>query len=277
MEKPLLDLNVSRINPQLSELYRVAALPGGEAVIAVNVKGAIKAIKVNSQGRVTQDIYSCTRCSRFKGLLVLGEHVYLIHGNGTVFETRVSDRRLLSTSTIPDVSRVMHYGSLSSKPDQISDKQTLLLADEVKHEVFTFKPSTGEKQVRITRYGSPASVSYFFFNDTEYYIVTEAFNDRINIYNNTWDLLRTIGTMGSDDQKLDYPLAAVVSEEETIIVSDFTEHRVSEFSLNGTFLHHLLVESDGIDWPRSMSYYYPHLWLTHGRLMDKLYRYQLYG
>ena len=83
--------------------------------------------------------------------------------------------------------------------------------------------------------------------------------------------------MGSDDQKLDYPLAAVVSEEETIIVSDFTEHRVSEFSLNGTFLRHLLVESDFIDWPRSMSYYYPHLWLTHGKYYDTLYRYKLYG
>ena len=134
MEKPLLDLNVSRINPQLSEFYHVAALPGGEAVIAVNVRGTIKAIKVNSQGRVTQEIYSCTRCSDFYGLLVLGEHVYLIRGNETMIETRVSDGRILSTFTIPDVGRVMHYGSLSSKPDQIPDKQTLLLADEVKDE-----------------------------------------------------------------------------------------------------------------------------------------------
>ena len=260
MEKPLLDLNVSRINPQLSEFYHVAALPGGEAVIAVNVRGTIKAIKVNSQGRVTQEIYSCTRCSDFYGLLVLGEHVYLIHGNETMIETRVSDGRILS-----------------SKPDQIPDKQTLLLADEVKDEVFTFKLSTGENQVRITRVNSPASVSYFFFNQNVYYIVCEDGRSRINIYDNTWDLIRTIGTMGSDDQKLDYPLAAVVSEEETIIVSDFTEHRVSEFSLNGTFLRHLLVESDFIDWPRSMSYYYPHLWLTHGKYYDTLYRYKLYG
>ena len=60
--------------------------------------------------------------------------------NFTVIKTRLSDGQVVSTSTIPDVNYVIHTGSLSNKPDKIPDKQTLLLCDYLKHEVFTFKP-----------------------------------------------------------------------------------------------------------------------------------------
>ena len=226
-------------------------------------------LRIDSEGRMAQVINTCDGCN----LLLLGDNLYIVHYNGTVIETRVSDGDILSISTIPNVDRVRHYGSLSSKSDRIPDKQTLLLSDEGKGEVFTFNPTTGQKKVRITGLSSPASVSYFFLNHIVYYIVCEAGRSTINIYDNTWGRIRTISAMDSKDQKLAYPLAAVVTEEGTIIVSDFTEHRVSEFSFNGTFLRHLLVQSDGIGFPQSMSYYYPNLWLIHG---GKLNRYNLY-
>ena len=110
-----------------------------------------------------------------------------------------------------------------------------------------------------------------------FYIVCEGFRHRINVYNQTWDLIRTIGTRGSNDGELNYPISAVVSDEDTIIISDYWNHRISEFSFNGTFLRHLLVRSDGIYRPFSMSYYYPHLWLVYGDYPPfKLYRYNLY-
>ena len=77
---------------------------------------------------------------------------------------------------------VFHHVSLYSKADRIPD-QTLLLCNSIKGEVFTFKPSTGQKQVRITGLRNPSSVSYYFYNDTVYYIVCEAYRHRINIYN----------------------------------------------------------------------------------------------
>ena len=109
------------------------------------------------------------------------------------------------------------------------------------------------------------------------YIVCEGIRDRLNVYNQIWHLIRTIGTKGSDDGELRSPQSAIVSDEDTIIISDWRNHRVSEFSFNGTFLRHLLVSSDGIYWPFSMSYYYPHLWLDQSHLPhNKLYRYNLY-
>ena len=264
---------------------RIAALPGGGAVIRHYIRNnkTEQILKINSQGKVTQTIYTCVRCSSYSsyilGLLVLGDFLYLTHGNGTVIKTRVSNGQVVSRSTIPDVREVIHSGSLSNKPDKIPDKQTLLLcySHRYKGEVFTFKPSTGEKQVRVTGLSVPRSVSYFFYNQTVFYIVCEQRRHRINVYNQRWDLIRTIGTRGSNDGELNNPTSAIVSDEDTIIISDHSNHRISEFSFNGTFLRHLLVRSDGIYSPFTMSYYYPHLWLTHGGYPhNKPYRYNLY-
>ena len=279
----MLDLNISRTSPGLYNVGytdTIAALPGGGAVIRHYIRNnkTEQILKINSQGKVTQTIYTCVRCSSYIwGLLVLGDYLYLTHNNGTVIKTRVSDGQVVSRSTIPDVKDVVHLGSLSNTPEKIPDKQTLLLCDVSKGEVFTFKPSTGQKKVHVKGLDHPSSASYFFINKTILYIVCEAWGHRINVYNQTWDLIRTIGSKGSKDGNIHYPQAAILSEENTLIISDFSNDRVSEFSLNGTFVHQLLVRSDGINGPRSISYYYPHLWLAYGEhLKYKPYRYKLY-
>ena len=278
----MVDLNISRTSP---ELYNVGyteiieALPGGGAVIRHHIQnnGTQQMLKVDSQGKVTQTIYTCIGCSSYIwGLLVLGDFLYLTHTNGTVIKTQVSDGQVVSRSTIPDVRVVTHTGSLYSEPGEIPDKQTLLLCDRDKGEVFTFKYSTGQKKVHVIGLWDPTSVSYFFHNQAVFYIVCEGGRDRINVYNNTWDLMRTIGTRGSNDGELRVPASAIVSDEDTIIISDDLNHRVSEFSFNGTFLRHLLDRSDGIYRPYSLSYYNPHLWLVHGFPNNKPYRYNLY-
>ena len=279
LKKPSLDLNTTITTPGLSSVLYVAALPGGEAVV-YNYIGNNKTrqvLRLDSQGKIKHNIYSCVGCNYIQGLLVLGDYLYIIHDNGTVIKTRVSNGRVINVTTIPDVRWVTNTGSLYSNPDKIPDKQTLLLCDYRKGEAFTFNPSTRQKKVRITGLKRPRSVSYFFYNNTVYYIVCEEEGDRINVYNNTWDRIRTIGREGSNEGELKIPQSAIVSDEDTIIISDFDNNRISEFSFNGTFLRHLLVSSDGFRYPRYMSYYYPHLWMTYGFDHYKLYRYNLYG
>ena len=275
-----MDLNTTKTTPELSSVSYVAALPGGGAV--VTNYDPCKVLRLDSQGKVTQLIYSCVRWD-ITGLLILGDLLYIIHGNGTVLETGVSDGRSLSVYTIPDVAYAMHTGSLYSDPDKIPDKQSLLLCEFFGDKVFTFKPSTGQKQVRLTGLNHPTSVSYYFYNNTVYYIVIEAGTERINIhvhiYDNRWHRIRTIRRGGSDDKQgrtISYQ-SAIVSDENTIITSDYWNDRISEYSFNGTFLRDLLVRSDGIKEPSSLSYYYPHLWVVHGYFHNKPYRYNLYG
>ena len=278
-EKAELDLNLTRTSPELGRVIYAAALPGGEAVVDNYIRNnkTRQVLRLDSQGRITNNIYSCVGCPFISGLLVLGDYLYIIHYNGTVIETRVSDGRVMNVSTISDVRYVLHTGSLYSKADKIPDKQTLLLCDDIKGEVFTFKPSTGIKQVRITGLNDPRSVSYMFYDHAVFYIVCEGGRHRINVYDNTWKLLRTISSIGSNNGENINPVAAIVSDEDTIIVSEFNNDHISEFSFNSTFLRHPIVRLDGIYWPGSMSYYYPHLWLIHGSYPYKLYRYNLYG
>ena len=276
LEKPSLELNTTTTSPGLSNLGFVAALPDGEAVVRyyISQNRTDQVLKISSQGNVTQVIYTYEICSSsIWGILVLGGYLYIAHVNGTLIETRVSDGRVLSRINIPNVIHVIHRGSLSNKPGKIPDKQTLVLCDYMKGEVFTFKPSTRQKQVRVTGLSLPTSVSYFFYNHTVYYIVCESSRHRITVYNHKWQYIRSIGTQGSNDGQLNYPSAALVSDEDTIIVTDELNRRVSEFTVNGTFLRHPIVRSDGIDSPFSMSYYYPYLWLIYD---GKLYRYNLY-
>ena len=278
-------MNLSRTSPELyivGYTDRIAALPGGGAVITHHIRNnwTDQILKISSQGEVTQNVYTgmtyyCFECYYISGLLVLGDFLYIAHADGRVIKTRISDWQVVSRLTIPNVTSVIHTGSLSNKPEKIPDKQTFLLCDRDKGEVFTFKPSKGEKQVRVTGLWGPTSVSYFFYNNTAFYIVCEHARSRINVYNQTWDLIRTIGTPGYNDGELRGPGSAIVSDEDTIIISDYNNHRISEFSFNGTFLRHLLVRSDGIIYPRSISYYYPHLWLVQGD-PHKPYRYNLY-
>ena len=272
LEKPSLDLNTTRTTPELSSVSYVAAFPGGGAVVN-NYNSQV--LRLDSQGKVTHVIYSCVGCPSITGLLILGDLLYIVHLNGSVLETGVSDGRSLNVYTIPDVSYVTHTGSWYSKPDRIPDKQTLLLCDFFRGEVFTFNPSTGQKQVRITGLRYPTSVSYYFYNNNVYYIVCEAGSQRnnvgVHIYDNRWHRIRTIRRGGSDDEQERTFLSqsAIVSDENTIITSDRWNHRISEFSFNGTFLRHLLVSSDGIKEPQ---------WVVHGSYPHyRLYRYNLYG
>ena len=83
------------------------------------------------------------------------------------------------------------------------------------------------------------------------------------------------GDYGGGDGYLYYLLASIMSYNNTILVSDYYNHRirVSVFTTDGMFLYHLLTQSDGIYRPSALSYYKPNLWVVSNR---KLYRYRLY-
>ena len=115
----------------------VAALPGGKAVFNNYMwyNDTENVLKIDSQGTVTQVIYSFVGCpSSIYGLLVLGDYLYFVHGNGTVIQTGLYDNSVLCRFTSTDVfrSRVIHSGSLYSRPDKIPDSQSLLLCDDNK-------------------------------------------------------------------------------------------------------------------------------------------------
>ena len=78
-------------------------------------------LKIDSQGKISNNIYTCVGSAGIECLLVLGEHLYISHQNGTKIETPISDGHFVNVFTIPDVGYVFHHGSLYSKPDKIPE------------------------------------------------------------------------------------------------------------------------------------------------------------
>ena len=269
--KPVLDLNVTTANKQITSPRFVAALPEGEAV----VNAGRQVVKINITGQTIEEQYDCQSCYTIEGLLLLGSNLYVIHNTGTIAEIQPNTGQNFNVYYIPDVSFVEHYGSLWSDPSNIPNTDILLLSDSHKGEVFSYNLTSKHKQVYLTGLYYPISVSYIFYNNSTHYIVCQYGSHTISIYSSSWDLVSSFGGYGSSDGDLYRPTAAIMSYNNTILVSDTFNSRISVFTTDGVFLYHLLTQSDEIYYPSALSYYKPYLWVVNA-YSKQLYRYRLY-
>ena len=291
LPKPILEFdNVSIINPHKHRITAVAALPNSEAILYITEKitGVYpryihSVIKINIKGEVSRNItprvydpHSNTTCG---GLLILGDMLYVIQKNSSVeslslsqFESGSIEQKDVTNHVyhIPDVKTMMNYASLFHDPSMIPDKDLLLIADQTKHEVFTYRMSTKQKEVHVRRLRNSKSVSYIFDGNKIFYLVCGV--REVRMYNSTWGLVRKIGTTGSSKEKLEMPTSAIILPDGNVIISDFWENRLSEFSVDGRFIDILVTRLDFS--PAYLSFSYPYLWVLGKE--NKLHRYKLY-
>ena len=271
---PVLDLNMTAVNPQMTRIYRVAALPDEGAFVKNYVRSTntSQVLRVNVTGQVIQHVYQCVRCI-IGGLLVLNNNLYVIHSNGTLLEININNTNTVQVYQVPDVIKVVHWGSLSYHPSVITHPDLLLLADLYKDEIFSYNVTSKNKQVHLTRVWGASSVSFMTYNSHLYYVVCEFWVDQVLIYNSTWGWYKTLGGRGSGDGQLYNPHSAIGLPDGSIIISDYDNNRVSLFNIQGRFIRHILTRSDGIYHPYAMSISLPYLWVVDN---DELYRYKLY-
>ena len=269
--KAILDLNVTAVNKEITRPEFVAALPGGEAAAVVDAGRQV--LKINKTGHTIKELFYCHTCNDIQGLLLLGSDLYTIHASGKVLEIQPHTGQLLNVYNIPDVSFINHYGSLWSDPSKIPNTDILLLADHNKGEVLSYNLASRHKDVHLSRLFGPTSVSYSFYDNFTYYIVCRKYGYKISIYDSSWDLVSSFGGFGYSDGYLYDPHAAIMSSNNTIIVSDSYNDRISVFTTDGVFLYHLLTQSDGIYRPYALSYYKPYLWVVANN--GHLYRYMV--
>ena len=289
--------NVSKGISQATHISAVAALPAGEAVVSYSGihitqnRGGIEngtvqwrditkfvhwVDKINKEGKHQEEFCRFeARSSKEIGtsLLILGHMLYVTQKDtGTLIKLHLHWNDVLEVENIPDVKEVVNFGSLFFDPAQIPDKDLLLLADRTKHEIFTYKISTKHKEVHIRNLSFPKSVSYIFDNNSTYYLVCDF--QQVSLYNITWGLVRIIGKAGSGDGELNDPTSAIVLPAGSVIIADGGNNRLSQFTVQGKFVRHLLLESDGITKPSALSFFYPHLWVVNDG--KKIQRYRLF-
>ena len=269
------------VNPQMTEIWRVAALPDGGAFVHNYVRSyrryTDQVWRVNVTGQVIQHVYQCVWCF-LRGLLVLNNNLYVIYRSGTLVQININNTNTVQVYQVPNVWTMVHYGSLSYHPSVITHPDLLLLADLDKGEIFSYNVTSKNKQVHLTGLGGPSSVSIMTYNSHLYYVVCDYVNHQVHVYNSTWGLYQTLGGTGSGDGQLSLPDSAIGLPDGSVIISDCYNNRVSLFNICGRFVRHLLTRSDGLHRPRAMSISLPYLWLTDDRrsYISRLYRYKLY-
>ena len=251
---PVLDLNMTVVNPQMTYIRRVAALPDGGAFIIniVRSNDTDQVLRVNVRGQVIQHVYQCVRCG-LRGLLVLNNNLYFIYGNGTLEQFDIDNNNTVQVYQVPDVYFMVHWGSLSYHPSVITHPDLMLLADILKGEIFSYNVTSENKQVHLTGLSFPTCVSFMTYNSHLYYVVCEWGHDQVRVYNSTWDWYQTLGGPA---------YSAIGLPDGSIIITDHNNHRVSLFNITGRLIRHILTRSDGLNRPWAMSISLPYLYLT---------------
>ena len=281
LPRPILELdNVSKIMRQLHNISAVTALPNSEAIICFTekIRGLYqryshRIVKINQYGEVSHNIEHTDTWKTCRGLQILGDMLYVIQRRSFVQRIALSqlEKDLKENQhLIPDTGDVVNFASLFHDPSKIPDKDLLLLVDNTKNEVFTYRLSTKHKEVHVRDLKKPRSVSYIFDGDNTFYLVCGG--NEVRVYNSTWGLVRNIGKTGSWNEKLAMPTSAIILPDGNIIIADFWKKKVSVFTVDGRFLHPLLITH--IFQPLHLTFSHPHLWVLGHK--NQLRRYRLY-
>ena len=270
----VLDLNMTDVNPQMTDIWSVAALPDGGAFVInyVSSNETLQVLRVNVTGQVIQHVHQCVRCS-VVGLLVLNKNLYVIHHHGTLTEFDINNTKTVQVYQVPDVGSMINTGSLSYHPSVTTHPDLLLLVDYWKREIFSYNVTSKTKEVHLTGLNWVRSISFIIYNSHIYYVVCEPGSHQVHVYNSTWALYKILGGRGSGDGQFERPYSAIGLPDGSVIISERNNKRLSLYTIQGKFVRHLLTQSDGLSYPQDMSISLPYLWMQdYGRL----YRYKLY-
>ena len=258
--KPLLDPSTSVVNQELRQISLVAALPDGEAFIdnwSWDTESQ-KVLRLNAQGQVTKTVHEAFGWPRkLGGLLLSHQYLFVIYQNGTLVEINVNSSQTVDVYPVHNVSLMFNYGSLAYDPSVIPDHDLLLLTDARKGQVFSYRLSSRKKVIHVTQLKYPTSVSYVKYKSTLYYVVTDKSAHEIFLYNTKWSLYKSLG-----NGQLNGPYSALGMSNGIVIAVDTYNDHVSEYSINGKFIRHLLTESDGVRLPNAISIHLPYLWVV---------------
>ena len=86
---------------------------------------------------------------------------------------------------------------------------------------------------------------------------------RVNVYGDNLKRIARIGGRGAADGKLDHPVSARFLPDNTIIVSDSLNKRISRSNLQDDFIEHLLTATNGIMYPERLAVQYPNVWVAY--------------
>ena len=250
---PLCDLNLMSINNKdLKYVTSLTALQDGGALVYNYTGSQRQVVRVDREGRTIPSIYTCKQDSTVWGIITYNDVVFILQEKGYITKYNIRD----VSNTV--VTYKVDVGSLRS--GTLIEYNQLLLPDFNNNEVFTYNTDDHSKQVVITDVDHPASVACN--QDHSVIAVCECWDHCVSLYNRSYIKQTTIGSKGKTDGCLDGPVCVIFTPSGSLLVADCNNHRVCEFNQQGAFIRHVITSHHGIQYPVSLSYSHPHLWVA---------------
>ena len=242
-------------NPDLGHLYNMLPLQDGTVLVNHYKDNKEHVSRLSDRGEVIRKLITTDK--EITGFILMSNNECLIlHYDGSLQRVRIEDGQVLGSGyKVPDVG-VLYDGIM------IDDDQVLLV-DRDKGEVITYNMKTRNKHVVIDKLRDLRSVDKAVTDQGVFYIVNECGAHTVRVYNDRWRLVTSIGGEGRSDGRLYFPQAARVLPDNTVIVTDCYNNRISRFTIQGDFINHVIKQSDGISYPRRLAVQYPYVWVVY--------------
>ena len=248
-------LDVRQCNPDLGRLYNMLPLQDGTVLVNNYKDDKDHVTRLSDRGDVIWNLITTDKY--IAGFILMSNNECLIlHEDGSLQHIRIEDGKVLGSGY-----KVPNVGGLWDGI-RIDDDQVLLL-DRDKGQIFIYDLKTRNKHVIIDKLRAPTSVDKAVTDQGVFYIVNEELAHTVRVYNDRWGLVRSIGGKGGEDGRLDRPDAARVLPDNTIIVTDYGNHRISRFTIQGDFINHVIKQSDGMRNPTRLVVQYPYVWVAY--------------
>ena len=255
MDHPILKLDVRQCNPDLGGLYNMLPLQDGTVLVHHYKDNKRHVIRLSDRGDLIRKLITTDK--DIEGFILMSNNECLILHKESLQRVRIEDGQVLGSGyKVPDVG-VLVDGI------RIDDDQVLLV-DYNKGEVMTYNMKTRNKHVVIDKLRYPTSVDKAVTDQGVFYIVIERGAHTVHVYNDRWRLVRSIGGLGGEDGRLILPHTARVLPDNTVIVTDYSNNRISRFTIQGDFIDHVIKQSDGIRNPTRLAVQYPYVWVADG-------------
>ena len=247
-------LDYKSSNPDIGGLYNMLPLQDGTVLVRHYKDDKRHVSRLSDRGEVIRKLITTDKY--ITGFILMSNNECLIlHYDGSLQSVRIENGKVLGSGyEVPDVGG-LHDGI------RIDDDQVLLV-DNDKGEVITYNMKTRNKHVVIDKLIDPTSVDKAVTDQGVFYIVNEYRAHTVRVYNDRWRLVTSIGGRGGDDGRLNNPLTARVLPDNTVIVTDWGNNRISRFTIQGDFIDHVIKQSDGIRYPRRLAVQYPYVWVS---------------
>ena len=245
----VMDLDLLALNKALKEVWQVASLPNGQALVYHKSHANRYICKIDEHGARVDPFYeSKGKGARIiRGLITDDTFVYILYQNGTVSKCDIKNlSESVETFKIDGVESLRKGVKIESK---------LILADH-SGEIFSYDLEKKKKRIILSGLKGPSCVAYFSKEEKTIFAVCEFLAGSVTIFNSSWNKTASLQL----DQL--HSESAVFSVSGTLLVADENNNRVSEFNQAGRFLRHLIAEEDGIKGPVSISCNYPYIWVV---------------